>query len=485
MILIHRIPWALIAIALPMFGALRVFTLRNHSEVRRTSVMIGILALACSFAAWLEVGPAKIFLSNQLLAPNRTALSTFVGLDELSAPLFPLSALAFFLTMFSTLRTKAKVFSFAWCLVSESVVLAAFAVRSSWLVVLLLALGSVTPLMELREHNQPRRLLTLYMSAFIVLLLGGRLLLGASTRGSPLNSVGLLLLSLALLLRCGAFPFQSWVRQLYQDLSLGTAMLFTVPMTGAYGAVRLVFPIAPNWLLDLVALLAITTALYSAGISLCQDSARSAFCHLLLSNSSLVLVGLVLRNPVGLTGGLVLWMSVGISQMGFGLTLRCIESRVGRLNLSKAHGLYRRMPMLAAFFLLTGLASIGFPGAVGFVGLELIAEGTVVERPLIGVLVVIVTALNGLSVINAYFRVFSGPPYQGSIDLSLRRPERAALLVLVAMAYLGGLFPQPGIDGRYQAARLLSDRSSNQNSGNTPTAANAQAHASSRLSGRR
>ena len=41
------------------------------------------------------------------------------------------------------------------------------------------------------------------------------------------------------------------------------------------------------------------------------------------------------------------------------------------------HGLYEHTPGLAALFLVTGLASIGFPGTVGFVGAELLVDGIV------------------------------------------------------------------------------------------------------------
>ncbi len=40
------------------------------------------------------------------------------------------------------------------------------------------------------------------------------------------------------------------------------------------------------------------------------------------------------------------------------------------------------MPSLAGFFLLTGLASIGFPGTVGFIAMELLIEGAVEYYPL-------------------------------------------------------------------------------------------------------
>src|SRR5207245_149416 len=74
---------------------------------------------------------------------------------------------------------------------------------------------------------------------------------------------------------------------------------------------------------------------------------------------------------------LCVWFSVLLSLGGFGLTLRALEARHGRLSLTSYYGLYEQSPTLAVCFLLTGLASVGFPGTVGFVSTELLVDGAV------------------------------------------------------------------------------------------------------------
>jgi NADH-quinone oxidoreductase subunit M len=121
-------------------------------------------------------------------------------------------------------------------------------------------------------------------------------------------------------------------------------------------------------------------------------------------------------------------------------------------------GLYEQMPSLAAFFLLTGLASVGFPGTVGFVGAELLVESAVSVYPLVGTLVVLAGALNGIAVLHAYFRLFTGCEYGAGVSLSARWPERVAVLTLTALIIGGGLVPQPGVRSRYHAATELLKR---------------------------
>lgn len=60
----------------------------------------------------------------------------------------------------------------------------------------------------------------------------------------------------------------------------------------------------------------------------------------------------------------------------------------GGLSLTDFKGLYEHTPALAVCFLLTGLASVGFPGTLGFIGTELLVDGVVEAYPYIGIAVV-------------------------------------------------------------------------------------------------
>jgi NADH-quinone oxidoreductase subunit M len=270
-----------------------------------------------------------------------------------------------------------------------------------------------------------------------------------------LGHAGVGLLTAAVLIRSGVVPVHCWITDLFEQAPLGRALLFVTPMVGAYGATRLVLPWAPPWILQLISLASLVTALYAAGMALVQRDARRFFCYLFLSHSSLVLVGLETVTPIALTGALCLWVSVALALTGFGLTLRAVEARTGRISLAEYHGLYQHIAMLAAFFMVTGLASIGFPGTIGFVSLELLVEGAVQYYPLAGACVVVVAALNGLAVMHAYFRIFTGKAHAASIDLRVRPPERLAVLVLTLLIFAGGLYPQPGVSNRYRAAAAL------------------------------
>ena len=324
------------------------------------------------------------------------------------------------------------------------------------------------PYLELRARRRPTRVYAVHMAVFVALLCLGQSLLAGRGGAPPYSVMAVSLLTFAVLLRDGIVPVHCWMTDLFEHATFGTALLFVTPMVGAYGVTRLVLPVAPPWILQAISLASLFTAVYAAGMALVQREARRFFCYLFLSHSSLVLVGLETANPVGLTGALSLWPAVALSLTGFGLALRCVESRMGRVSLADYHGLDTHVPMLAALFLLTGLASIGFPGTFGFVGLELLVEGAARASPLSGAAVVVVAALNGLAVMQAYFRIFTGRPREATIDLRIRPPERIAVLVLTALILGGGLYPQPGVASRYHAAVGLSEERARRVIGESP-----------------
>lgn len=440
------VPWLELAVLVPLAGAPLVGRLRDTYAASRWCLAFTGAALGCSAAAWagVELGPSA----------GEHAAGRLLVLDRLSAPLLPLVALLYFLTALATARTKMTRFSFAWLLAGESLALATFATADPWALALLLALATLPPYFELVRRGRPTRVYALHMALFVGLLLAGVGLTGA---GRTASGAGVTML--AVLVRCGTLPAHVWVTDLFENCSFGTALLFVTPIAGLYAAVRLVLPVAPDWVLQWAGVASLATAVYAAGLAVVQHDARRYFAYLFVSDSSLVLVGLELHSAVSLTGALALWVAVALSVGGLGLTLRAIEARFGRLAFTDYRGLYDQSPSLAVCFLLTGLASVGFPGTLGFVAAELLVDGAVVAGPLVGLAVVAAGAINGIAVVRVYFLLFAGPRHASGVHLGITRRERAAVLSLAALIFAGGLAPHLHVASRHEAAeRVLKQR---------------------------
>lgn len=458
-------PWLEASVLICLIGAVWVSRIRDSFVASHRSLIFNILALVTTVGAWIDYEVISQFSDlSQDAHDYWNPLTQLLGrdifaIDALSAPLLSLVALLYFLVSLTTLRTKIRRFSFAWTLASEAIMLATFGCEDPRLIIGLLIAGTIPPYVELKVRRQNTGVYVKHMAFYVAMLLMGALFGDWNADHKQQSILAILPLLIAVFIRSGVAPFHCWISDLYERATFGTALLVTMPLVGVYATIRLVMPIAPDWIMRTVGLISLMTAVYAAGITLVQTDVRRFFCYLFLSYSALVLVGLEAVTPISLTGALCVWMAISVSLGGFGLTLRALEARFGRLSLTHYEGLYNHTPALAALFMITGLASVGFPGTFGYVGTEMLVDGAVEAYPYVGVAVVIASALNGISVVHAYFRLFTGTQHSSLVSLGIGNRERFAVITLTALIFIGGLIPQYNVASRHRAAeRILRDR---------------------------
>jgi NADH-quinone oxidoreductase subunit M len=466
---VMAVPWLTLAVVFPLIGAAYAGWTRDREQAHSASVGFAALTLLCTLGAWRELAQSQAdSISDPWDLFSRWLGEPLLVVDWLAAPLLSASALLHLVTAVLTLRTKLPRYSFTGTMISEALLMATLATRHPWVLTALLAAGTVPPLVEIWSRGQTAWLYSMLMAAFSVLLAVGQFLVESSVE--RLQNAGIVCLCLAVLIRNGCFPLHLWVCELMEKATFSTALLFLTRMVGAYAAVRFVLPVAPVWALRCIIVLSAITAVYAAGMTLVQQQARRFFAYLFLSQCSLVLVGLETARPLGLTGGLSVWLSVVLAMGGFGLVLRAVEARTGSLSLTDYHGLYEHIPDLAGLFLITGLASVGFPGTFGFVGAELLVDGALESNAYVGLAVIAAAALAGIAVVHAYFRVFTGTRHTTTVHLGSRPVERLAVVALTLVILGGGVWPQPGLLTRYRAAETLLESRNRQHADDSPDA---------------
>jgi NADH-quinone oxidoreductase subunit M len=251
------------------------------------------------------------------------------------------------------------------------------------------------------------------------------------------------LAAIAVMIRKGIVPLHSWLPDLFERAPLALSVLFNAPQIGAWVAVRVVAPHAPLWVLEMISLAALLTAVHGAGMALVQTAPRRVLGWLFLSQSALILVGLESRASVAQAGGMAMWISSGLALTGFGMTLAALEARRGPLSLLRFGGGYERKPLLAVCFLMLGLASAGFPGTLGFVAQEALVHGVVRDFPYLGFAVLAASMLNGITVLRMYFTLFCGRVEADRVPQPLQWREQLAFVMLVVLLVAGGMYPRP------------------------------------------
>ena len=452
-----HLPWLELCILLPALSSLWVGRIVDVSRARSASLFLSATTLLLALAGWIDYETLFSFEAHDHwdIVKSVIGREEFV-IDKLNAPLLPLTVLLFFLTMLATPRVKFGKYSFALGLLSLSSTLAVLSCKETWLLITLLLVNAIPMYIDLRTRKRPTRVFVFHIGLSMILMVLGAACYELSTSEFGRGS-GIVMLVAALLIRSGCAPLHCWITDLFEHAAFGNALLFITPLVGAYATMRLVLPIAPDWALRSIAFLSLATALYASCMAIVQTDSKRFFCFLFLSNSSLVLVGLETTTPIGLTGALSVWFSVALSLTGLGLTLRCVEARTGPLSLKHFHGLYSHMPHLAGFFLLTGLSAVGFPCTIGFTGTELLVEAAIEISPWVGGVVVVSTAINGIAILQAYFKIFTGTTHHSTIPLASVRSERIAIMTFTLLLIGAGLWPQPGVHSRYDAAVELLD----------------------------
>src|SRR6185437_15710446 len=103
------------------------------------------------------------------------------------------------------------------------------------------------------------------------LLLAGGILLDQTDNDPARSTMAAALLLAAVLIRCGVVPAHCWITDWFEHASFGIALLYVIPLSGVYAAIRLVLPIAPGWILHGLGLMSLVTAFYAASMALIQQ----------------------------------------------------------------------------------------------------------------------------------------------------------------------------------------------------------------------
>ena len=152
-------------------------------------------------------------------------------------------------------------FSFSSSMAAETIRLMTFSCKDPWILIGLLAVSTVQPCVELLIRGRTTGIYVAHMALFLGLLVIGQSAVTLRAGGpAPAPWWGAALLALAVLVRSGIVPAHCWVTDWFEHASLGIASLFVIPLSGAYAAVRLVLPIAPAWLLQVIIVMALFTA---------------------------------------------------------------------------------------------------------------------------------------------------------------------------------------------------------------------------------
>jgi len=233
--------------------------------------------------------------------------------------------------------------------------------------------------------------LVLSGTADLLLMIG--IIITACSAGTPyasemgrlpvtgVSGLGFVFMMLGAIGKAGSMPFHSWIPGAAEDAPAPFLVAFPgalEKLLGIYLAVKTV-----TELYDLrhgsamsfaVMTLGVLTIICAVAMALIQKDMKKLLSYHAISQVGYMVLGIGSALPVGIVGALFHMLNNIIYKSCLFMTAANIEKKTGTTDLRKIGGLFKKMPVTAICFTISGLAIAGLPPFNGFFSKELIFD---------------------------------------------------------------------------------------------------------------
>ena len=279
----------------------------------------------------------------------------------------------------------------------------------------------------------------------------------------PLLLAGVALLSVGLLFKVGAAPFQAWKPDVYQGAPTAiTALMASCTVVAAVGAILRVFYVGLETLRwdwrPMMWAVAILTMLVGAIVAITQTDVKRMLAYSSIAHGGFLLTGVIATNKAGLSGTLFYLAAYGFTTVGAFAVITLVRDPGGEAgHLSRWAGLGRRSPLVAGIFALFLLAFAGIPLTSGFTGKFAVFQAAIASGEtalvIVGVLSSAIAAFFYVRVIVLMF--FSDPIPDGPEVVVPSVFTGTAVGVGVVATLVLGIVPEPVLNLASHAANQL------------------------------
>jgi NADH-quinone oxidoreductase subunit M len=255
--------------------------------------------------------------------------------------------------------------------------------------------------------------------------------------------------AVAFMIKVPMVPMHTWLPDAHTEAPTGGSvdLAGVLLKMGAYGFLRFalpMFPLAAQDAFPVIVALSVLGIVYGAMVAFPQADMKRLIAYSSVSHMGFVMLGIYAFNLVGLSGGVLQMLNHGVSTSGLFLLVGLMHDRTHTREISYYGGIWAVVPVWSSIFLVVMLGSIGLPGTNGFVGEFLILLGAFRAHPWAAAAGTTGVVLGAAYLLTMYKHIVFGPlrnPKNEHLP-DLTRREVAALVPIVALTFLIGIYPR-------------------------------------------
>jgi NADH-quinone oxidoreductase subunit M len=469
------IPLLTLIVFLPLAGALGVLATKSRQWTQGMALISTLATFLMTLLSLWQFRPEQTGFQFVEHVPwiATLGISYHLGIDGLSLFLLPLTgflSVAAVLVSWDKIQYKVKAYFISF-LVLETGILGVFTSLDAVLFyvfweAMLIPMFLIIAVWGSENRRYASLKFIIYTMAGSVFLLIGLILMAFLNQklggGFSFNMVSWLMLKVpsdyqygifilffvAFAVKVPIFPFHTWLPDAHVEApTAGSVILAGVLLKmGIYGILRFSLPMLPEaslYFTPAIIGLGIIGVIYGALVAFAQHDLKKLVAYSSVSHMGLIVVGVMAGNMAGMKGGMIQMINHGLSTGALFILVGALYERKKTRDMDKLGGLAARVPVLATFFVIMTLSSLGLPGLNGFVGEFLLLLGAFRYQWWIGALSATTLILGAVYMLWMVQRVFfetdrSGLPGKVT-DFSMR--EKLVMIPFALLVFFIGLYP--------------------------------------------
>ena len=249
------------------------------------------------------------------------------------------------------------------------------------------------------------------------------------------------------------FPFHTWLPDAHVQAPAPISVLLAGVLLkmGAYAMIRMVVLMMPEHSAEfawVILALGLITLFYAGFMALYETHLKKMVAYSSISHMGLVTVAIATLSYSGLSAALYEMIGHALIISPLFLIAGFLHHKTGSWQMGDMGGLMQKAPYLSAIFVLAGLAALGLPGTMGFVGELTILIAAIKSYGFWLIAIALGSMIGAGYIIWTFRRVIYGEISETieKSDFKMDRVEFAALIAFAALIVLFGLFPSALFD---------------------------------------